>query len=103
MENIFSFEYPPTGVIRIVILDSRTGSLYFAVKDFVPLLPAANLEALKGCLFHGDRSLREPIVPVEQVLPLLKQSGMAAAKALATRLERDVLPEVKLLCGREYS
>ncbi|WP_422139952.1 hypothetical protein [Endozoicomonas sp. ALC020] len=99
MENIFSFEYPPLGVIRIVVLDNR---LYVAVKDFVPLLKDHGLTALKGCLFHNDPALRDQIIPLDQILPMLRSSGFMLTRALASKLDREVIPEVRVLC-REHN
>lgn len=103
MENIYTFEYPSIGLIRIVVMESEPCRLYLAVSDIATLLPECNLKALKGCLFHNDQTLRTSIIPINEALSLLGNSPIASGKALAIKLNMEVIPEISLLCHSKRS
>ena len=58
MENLFTFEYPPAGLIRVIVMKSEPCRLYLAVEDIAAFMPGLHPDSLKGYLFHNDLALR---------------------------------------------
>ncbi|OED45239.1 hypothetical protein ACH42_05255 [Endozoicomonas sp. (ex Bugula neritina AB1)] len=94
MENIYNFEHLNVGNIRLIVMNSQNRSFYLVAQDIARLLPNIKLTQVTGSLFHRDQVLNTTIIPVQEVLPLLNISTLAAANTLATRLESEIIPQV---------